>query len=57
MIQIPFLVAHISVHKKGFSLTQIDMTFFEHRILLLQTMRISLREKQYTVAYIHFLKK
>ena len=33
-------------------MSQIDMTFNEHRILLLQAMSISLREKQYTVAYI-----
>ena len=41
-----------------FSLSQIDMTFYEHRILLLQAMSISLTEKQYTVAYIKkFFKK
>ena len=32
------------------------MTFYEHRILLLQAMSISLREKPYTVAYIKITK-
>ena len=32
------------------------MAFYEHRILLLQAMCISLREKQYTVAYIKIKK-
>ena len=32
------------------------MTFYEYRILLLEVMSISLREKQYTVAYMKIKK-